>query len=104
MTDYKRGLLKREHQIGTFEPDARVIGDVHQDEDSQVPEAGALQLGGVAAVEEALARGAQVAVVQRLQDPPQVPAQTVIQTLPGDSQGIQQLLQAVVSGGEKRQC
>lgn len=66
-----------------------MIRDVHQDEDGEVPEAGALQLSSVAAVEEALTGGAQVAVVQRLQDPPQVPAQTVIQALPGDSQGIQ---------------
>lgn len=79
-----------------------MVGDVQQDEDGQVPEAGALQLRGVAAVEEALARGAQVAVVQRLQDAPQVPAQTVVQTLPGDGQRLQQLLQAVVSAGTTR--
>lgn len=35
--------------------------------------------------------------MQRLQDPPQVPAQTVVQALPGDGQWLQHLLQAVVS-------
>lgn len=83
------------------ELNVRVVGDVQQDEDGQVPEAGALQLCGVAAVEEALVRGAQVTVVQRLQDAPQVPAQTVVQTLPGDGQRLQQLLQAVVSAGTR---
>lgn len=77
----------------------RVVRNVKQDEHGHVPEAGALQLCGVAGVEESLPRGAQVAVMQRLQDPPQVPAQTVIQTLPGDGQRVQQLLQAVVSAG-----
>lgn len=76
-----------------------MVGDVQQDEDGHVPEAGALQLGGVAGVEESLPRGAQVAVVQRLQDAPQVPAQTIIKTLPGDRQRVQQLLQAVVPAG-----
>lgn len=56
----------------------RVVGDVQQYEDRHVPEAGTLQLSGVAGVEEALPRGAQVAVVECLQDPPQVPAQTVV--------------------------
>lgn len=42
-------------------------------------------------------RAAQMAVVQRLQDAPQVPAQAVVQALPGDGQWIQQVLQAVVS-------
>lgn len=74
-----------------------MVGDVQQDEDGHVPQAGALQLRGVAGVEEPLPLGAQVGVVQRLQDAPQMPAQTVIQTLPGDRQGVQQLLQAVVS-------
>jgi len=77
----------------------RVVGDVQQDEDGHVPEAGALQLSGVAGVEESLPRGAQVAVVQRLQDAPQVPAEAVIQTLPGDRERVQQLLQAVMSAG-----
>lgn len=75
----------------------RVVGNVQQDEDGEVPQAGALQLRGVAAVQEALALGAQVGVVQRLQDAPQVPAQTVVQALPGDGQRLQQLLQVVVS-------
>lgn len=38
-----------------------------------------------------------MAVVQRLKDTPQVPAQTVVQALPGEGQRLQQLLQAVVS-------
>lgn len=82
----------------------RVLGDVQQDEDGHVPQAGALQLRGVAGVEEALPWGAQVGVVQRLQDAPQVPAQAVVQALPGDGERLQQLLQAVVSAGrqEKR--
>ena len=80
-----------------------MVGDVQQDEDGQVPEAGALQLSGVAGVEESLPRGAQVAVMQRLQDAPQVPAETVIQTLPGDRQRVQQLLQVVVSEGKHTQ-
>lgn len=62
-----------------------MIRDVHQDKDGKVPEASALQLRCIAAVEEALTRGTQVAVMQCLQDTPQVPAQTVIQALPGDS-------------------
>lgn len=77
----------------------RVVGNVQQDEDGHVPEAAALQLCSIAAVKEALARGAEVGVVQCLQDAPQVPAQTVVQTLPGDGQWLQQLLQAVVSVG-----
>lgn len=82
----------------------RVLGDVQQDEDGHVPQAGALQLRGVAGVEEALPWGAQVGVVQRLQDAPKVPAQAVVQALPGDGERLQQLLQAVVSAGrqEKR--
>lgn len=40
-----------------------MLGDVQQDEDGHVPEAGALQLRGVAGVEEALPRGAQMAIV-----------------------------------------
>lgn len=79
------------------ELNVHVIGDVHQDEDSKVPEASTLQLSGIAAVEEALTGGTQVAVMQRLQDPPQVPAQTVVQALPGDGQWLQHLLQAIVS-------
>jgi len=75
----------------------RVVGDVQQHEDGQVPEAGALQLGGVAGVQQGLARATQVAILQRLQDAPQVPAQPVVQTLPGHRQGVQQLMQAVVS-------
>jgi hypothetical protein len=42
-----------------------------------------------------------VCVVQRLQDRPQVPAQTVVQTLPRHRQRVQQLLQAIVSGRER---
>lgn len=81
-----------------------MVGDVQQDEHGHVPQAGALQLRGVAGVEESLPLGAQVGVVQRLQDTPQVPAQTVIQTFPGDRQGVQQLLQAVVSAGRHRKA
>lgn len=79
--------------------DVRVVGDVQQDEHGHVPQAGALQLRGVAGVEESLPLGAQVGVVQGLQDAPQVPAQAVVQALPGDRQRVQQLLQAVVSAG-----
>lgn len=84
--------------------DVRVVGDVQQDEDGHVPQPGALQLRGVAGVEESLPGGAQVAVVQRLQDAPQVPAQTVVQALPGDGQGVQKLLQAVMSEEEPGTC
>lgn len=45
------------------ELNVHVIGDVHQDEDGKVPEASALQLSCVAAVEEALTGGTQVAVM-----------------------------------------
>lgn len=45
------------------ELNVHVIGDVHEDEDSKVPEASTLQLSGVAAVEEALTGGTQVAVM-----------------------------------------
>lgn len=76
-----------------------MVGDVQQDVDGHVPEAGALQLCGVAGVEESLPRGAQVTEVQRLQDAPQVPAEPEIQALPGNGQRLQQLLQAVVSVG-----
>lgn len=79
-----------------------MVGDVQQDEHGPVPQPGALQLGGVAGVEQALPRGAQVAVVQRLQDPPQVPAEAVIQAVPGDRERVEQLLQAVVSAGGTR--
>lgn len=79
----------------------RVVGDVQEDEHRHVPEAGALQLCGVAGVQDPLPRGAQVAVVQRLQDAPQVPAEAVVQTLTGDAQRLQQLLEAVVSAGDK---
>ena len=81
----------------------RVVVDVHQDEDGHVPEAFALQLSCVAAVQEALSGGAQVSVVQRLKDAPQVPAESVVQTLPGDAQRVEQLLQAVVSVGGGRE-
>lgn len=40
--------------------------------------------------------------MQCLQNAPQVPAQTIIQTFPGDGQWIQQLLQAVVSAKNKK--
>lgn len=65
---------------------------MQQDEDGEVPEVGALQLRGIATVEETLVCAAQVAVVQCLQDAPQVPAQAIVQSLPGDSQRIQQVL------------
>lgn len=84
--------------------DARlpVVWDVQKDEDGQVPETGALKLGGVAGVDQALATDAQVAVVQRLQDTPQVPAEAVIQASPGDGERVEQRLQAVVSAGGNR--
>lgn len=78
-----------------------VLRYVQQYIDCHVPEASALQLGSVAGVYEALTGGAQVCVVQRLQDRPQVPAQTVVKTLPCHRQGVQQLLQAVVPGRER---
>lgn len=64
-----------------------------------MPEVSALQLCSVATVKETLACTAQVAIVQCLQDTPEVPAKTVVQTLPGDGQWVQQVLQAVVSAG-----
>lgn len=79
-----------------------MIRDVHQDKDGKVPEANTLQLSCVAAVEEALTGGTQVAEMQCLQNAPQVPAQTIIQAFPGDGQWIQQLLQAVVSAKKKK--
>lgn len=76
-----------------------MVGDVQQDEDGQVPEAGALQLGGVGGVDEALARRGQVGVAQRLQHAPQVPAEPVVQAPPGDGERVEQRLQAVQSAG-----
>lgn len=76
-----------------------MVWDVQQDKYGHVPESGALQLGGVAGVEQSLPRCAQVAIVQRLQDAPQVPAEAVVQAVPGDGERVQQLLQAVVSAG-----
>ena len=83
----------------------RVLGDVQQHEHGHVPHPCSLQLGSVAGVQQALWSRAQVAVAQRLQDPPQVPAQAVVQTTPAHRQRVQQLLQAVVSirGGEPLQ-
>lgn len=45
------------------ELNVHVIRNVHQDEDSKMPEASTLQLSCIAAVEEALTRGTQVAVM-----------------------------------------
>lgn len=104
--EVKRGLKISAANIAFSDKEdelsVHVIGDVHQDEDGKVPEASTLQLSCVAAVEEALTGSTQVAVMQRLQDPPQVPAQTVVQALPGDGQWLQHLLQAVVSGKQGR--
>ena len=79
----------------------RVVRYVQQYVDGHVPEASTLQLGSIAGVYEALSGRAEVCVVQRLQDRPQVPAQTVVKTIPRHRQGVQQLLQAVVPGRER---